>query len=72
MAAPSLPSRQMRVVATRFAGTDEEVTKAIAVERDAPMPRPQPGQLLIRITARPIHPADLMLVKVRADEASDA
>jgi NADPH:quinone reductase-like Zn-dependent oxidoreductase len=65
MAAPS-PAFQTRVVMTRRAGADADtdaIQRALTVEERAPLPQPAPGQLLVRITARPIHPADIMAIK---------
>jgi len=66
---------QTRIVVMSQPGTDasaEDVTRAIAVEEGAAVPTPAPGKLLVRLTARPVHPADIMLVKGSYPGASNA
>jgi NADPH:quinone reductase-like Zn-dependent oxidoreductase len=63
------PAYHTRVLATRRAGAGSDSDAIVAcldVDEHAPAPRPAPGQLLVRITARPIHPADIMAIQARA------
>jgi hypothetical protein len=69
------PAYHTRVLLTRRAGapgaggtTDADagaIAACLDVDERAPAPRPAPGQLLVRVTARPIHPADIMAIQAR-------
>jgi hypothetical protein len=72
MAAPAYHTRVLltrRAGAPGAGGTTDADADAIAacldVDERAPAPRPAPGTLLVRVTARPIHPADIMAIQAR-------
>lgn len=54
------PSTQTRVVVTAFNPADP--TSTLRVDTDAPVPKPKEGEVLMRVTARPINPADVFSI----------
>jgi NADPH:quinone reductase-like Zn-dependent oxidoreductase len=52
----------MRIVQYHAYGVPEQVLR---VNRMAPPPTPEPGQVLVRVVARPVHPGDLLGVEGR-------
>ena len=58
------PSTQTRVVVTAFNPADP--TSTLRVETDAPVPTLKEGEVLMRVLARPINPADVFSIMVRA------
>lgn len=57
------PTTMKRVVVTSFSLSDP--TSGLAVETGAPVPKPAPGEVLVRVTARPVNPADIFSLMVR-------
>jgi hypothetical protein len=60
------PATQTRVVVTAFNPADP--TSTLAVE-EAPLPALKAGDVLVRVTARPVNPADVFSIMVRAAAA---
>ena len=56
------PVTQKRVVVTAFNPADPTATLACV---DAPVPVPREGEVLVRVTARPVNPADVFSIMVR-------
>jgi hypothetical protein len=57
------PATQTRVVVKAFNPADP--TSTLAVE-EAPLPALKAGDVLVRVTARPVNPADVFSIMVRA------
>lgn len=49
---------QTAVVLTGFDA--EHPASMLTVKRDKPVPRPREGEVLVRVAARPVNPADVM------------
>ena len=59
LAQPGGPLSQQRVVVTSFNAADPLSTLAVV---DGPVPVPGEGEVLIKITARPVNPADVFSI----------
>ena len=59
------PPKQMRAV--RLSAYHEDVVEAIRSLRvvEQPVPKPRPGQVLVKIEAAPCNPSDLLLLQGR-------
>lgn len=57
------PATMQRVVVTAFNPADP--TSTLRCET-APVPKPQAGEVLVRVTARPVNPADVFSIMVRS------
>jgi hypothetical protein len=57
------PATQQRVVLKEFSPADPTTTLRC---EDAPLPSVKPGEVLIRVTARPVNPADVFSIMARA------
>lgn len=62
--AMALPTTMQRVLVTAFNPADP--TSTLRCETGAPVPKPQAGEVLVRVTARPVNPADVFSIMVRA------
>jgi|APGre2960657444_1045066.scaffolds.fasta_scaffold00644_11 NADPH:quinone reductase-like Zn-dependent oxidoreductase len=54
------PQTQTRVVVTSF--DPANLLDTLAVETHAPVPAPAAGEILVRVTARPVNPADVFSI----------
>jgi NADPH:quinone reductase-like Zn-dependent oxidoreductase len=63
------PSKQTRVVVSAFNPADP--TSTLKTE-EAAVPSCAAGEVLVRVTARPVNPADVFSIMVRARAAHDA